>query len=419
MPAPASSTEIGKNLQDVGYLLFNKTTVTIFCAILALYLMFSLGKSIFSPRDGGYEGTSLLFFSRSVDIGTAIVLFVVIYWTYDGLSKNDKSNLLGWSLRWSHEFFNDPNSFLEVILFTVVFFLIVWLFRIPMTPELKPVTVYLMETKIWYFIAMFIIIFFFKYVLQIPIVDLIFNNQLTNYFENLPAVTMNSSKPSSPPPAGKSPTKATGNSATTTSAASTTSGATTSAASTAAATTASTATATTASAAAKANQTAAASCPPSAPAAKKEVFNIANRYTYEEAQAVCKAFGADLATYDQVQDAQLQGGEWCNYGWSDKQLILYPTQKDTWDKLQNSADPKARNMCGMPGMNGGFVVNPYKRFGANCYGTKPEEPSQYQYPELQITPAEAPLQRPSRDDFLRATAKLNAFNNLHKEWSEY
>ena len=50
-----------------------------------------------------------------------------------------------------------------------------------------------------------------------------------------------------------------------------------------------------------------------------EVFNVSkNNYTYDEAKAICKAYGAKLATYNQIEDAYKSGAEWCNYGWSAK-----------------------------------------------------------------------------------------------------
>lgn len=110
---------------------------------------------------------------------------------------------------------------------------------------------------------------------------------------------------------------------------------------------------------------------PTTPAPKnQEVFNISNNlYSYEDARNVCSSYGARLATYDEVEAAYVDGGEWCNYGWSDNQMALFPTQKDTWSKLQMSKDHK--NDCGRPGVNGGYIENPAFEFGANCYGTKP------------------------------------------------
>ena len=72
---------------------------------------------------------------------------------------------------------------------------------------------------------------------------------------------------------------------------------------------------------------------------KKQVFNIpGNYYNYENAKALCKAYGADLASYDQIEKAYNNGAEWCNYGWSANQLALFPRV----------------------------------RFGVNCYGNKPK-----------------------------------------------
>lgn len=103
---------------------------------------------------------------------------------------------------------------------------------------------------------------------------------------------------------------------------------------------------------------------------RKQVFNIpGNTYTYDNANALCKAYGANLATYKQVEDAYESGGEWCNYGWSDKQMALFPTQIATFDHLQTIKGHE--HDCGRPGVNGGYIANPNVRFGVNCYGYKP------------------------------------------------
>jgi hypothetical protein len=104
---------------------------------------------------------------------------------------------------------------------------------------------------------------------------------------------------------------------------------------------------------------------------KKQVFNIpGNYYNYENAQAVCKAYGADLATYEQVEKAYNNGAEWCNYGWSANQLALFPTQQKTYNQLQQTKGHE--NDCGRPGVNGGYIANKEVKFGVNCYGNKPK-----------------------------------------------
>ena len=109
------------------------------------------------------------------------------------------------------------------------------------------------------------------------------------------------------------------------------------------------------------------------PPQKKEVFNIKeNKYKYEDAEPLCKALGAELATYDQVKDAYDAGADWCNYGWIKGQRAVYPTQEETYEKLQQGPVGQ-RQACGKPGVNGGYFDNPELRFGVNCYGTKPAQ----------------------------------------------
>ena len=102
-----------------------------------------------------------------------------------------------------------------------------------------------------------------------------------------------------------------------------------------------------------------------------EVFNVSkNDFNYYDAEPLCKALGAELATYDQVKDAYGKGADWCNYGWTKGQVAVYPTQKATWDDLQKGDDAD-KAACGKPGVNGGYFDNPDMKFGVNCYGPKP------------------------------------------------
>ena len=106
---------------------------------------------------------------------------------------------------------------------------------------------------------------------------------------------------------------------------------------------------------------------------KRQVFNISeNRYTFYDAEPLCKALGAEIATYEQVKEAYDNGGDWCNYGWTAGQMALYPTQDATYQKLQSGPEAQ-RTSCGQVGINGGYFDNPELRFGVNCYGTKPSQ----------------------------------------------
>jgi hypothetical protein len=104
---------------------------------------------------------------------------------------------------------------------------------------------------------------------------------------------------------------------------------------------------------------------------RKEVFNVSqNKYSYYDAQALCKSLGSELATYDQVREAYNQGADWCNYGWVEGQMAVFPTQEATWEKLQEGPEDQ-RTSCGRPGVNGGYFDNPELQFGVTCYGIKP------------------------------------------------
>ena len=108
------------------------------------------------------------------------------------------------------------------------------------------------------------------------------------------------------------------------------------------------------------------------PIESKEVFYIeGNKFTYNDAPAVCAAYGAELATYDQVSDMFAKGAEWCGYGWSQGGMALFPTQESTWAALQQEVDESKRTVCGRPGVNGGYF-DPSLKFGVNCYGVKPD-----------------------------------------------
>ena len=90
-----------------------------------------------------------------------------------------------------------------------------------------------------------------------------------------------------------------------------------------------------------------------------------------------------------------------------------------------------KNNCGRPGVNGGYIANPYTKFGVNCFGIKPainyadqirmnsknaasntntNEPKTM---EDQIMDAKVNYWKQHKNDAL----VLNSFND--KKWSEY
>jgi len=242
--------------------------------------------------------------ARTIDILMFSCLIIVIITSYYSMTDYQKDNFLNTTLTKLVDFVNEPFSIVSVISFIIVFYVIIYLFRFPMTEGSKSIAITIIESIAWILFIIIAIVDFFKYFLKIPIMDILyflFGWQKT--------------------PEEKPVTKEV-----------------------------------------KGNVVA---------TQPDEVFNISNNlYTYDDAQAICSSYDAKLATYDQIEDAYNDGAEWCNYGWSDSQMIYFPTQKSTWDKLQKTKNHK--NDCGRPGVNGGHIANPYLKFGVNCYGKKPK-----------------------------------------------
>jgi len=153
-----------------------------------------------------------------------------------------------------------------------------------------------------------------------------------------------------------------------------------------------------------------------------QVFNIPGQYFgYEKAKSLCKAYGSRLAKYSEIESAYENGAEWCNYGWSEDQMALYPTQDKTYNQLQTIAGHE--HDCGRPGINGGYMANPNLQFGVNCYGKKPNIGSNEQYlmentPPYPITQKD--IKKDEEVDYLKSRLDellVSPFNNTR--WSRY
>jgi len=240
--------------------------------------------------------------ARLIDILIFSCIMIVIITTYYSSSDYQKDNFLNIFLTKIQEFVDEPSSILKVVSFIVIFYIVIYLFRFPMTEGSKSMAIAIIEGIAWVLFIVIVIVDFFKYFLKIPIMDILsflFGWEKTDL---KPVVEV------------------------------------------------------------KGNVV---------PTQPNEVFNISNNlYTYDDAQAICSSYDAKLATYDQIEAAYNDGAEWCSYGWSDNQMIYFPTQKATWDKLQKTK--KHKNDCGRPGVNGGYIANPYLKFGVNCFGKKPK-----------------------------------------------
>ena len=160
---------------------------------------------------------------------------------------------------------------------------------------------------------------------------------------------------------------------------------------------------------------------PIVPVSTDEVFNVSNNlYTYDDARNICSAYGAKMATYDDMEKAYNGGAEWCNYGWSEGQMAFFPTQKATWSELQKTE--KHKNNCGRPGINGGYMANPNIKFGVNCFGKKPKA-SDSDLARLNMANPLTPedLETSAKIKYWKDNADKMLILNSHdrKKWSAY
>lgn len=380
--------------------LFNKSNAIFLTWFLAIYLVayFVLG-SYFNK--GNTASTFQVALGRMLDFIFIGIFVIGLCSTYFTSTDADREQLWTDTVSNIKTYFKDPYSLLFNGLFLFLFYTIIYLFRVPMTIEAKPISLSFIETMAWLLLLINTIISFFKYALGISIVDMFTGSSVIDSSYNLvpvslhfsmkndtPAPTPAPAPPAPPPaPAPAPPTPA------------------------------------------PTPHTLGSGSGSGSGSGKdsngNEVFNISdNAYTYDDAQAICKSYGATMATYDQIESAYNDGAEWCNYGWSNDQMIFFPTQKSTWDKLQKV--PEHKNDCGRPGVNGGYIANPYVKFGVNCFGKKPpasdDDLVRMNSKQNMLYPkSKKDIDLENKVNYWKDNAasllKVNSFNN--KKWSEY
>ena len=275
--------------------------------------------------------------SRSYDVRMSEMLDMFIFgfmglygfiWFFSSTDV-ERENLIGDSLRKFRDYLDYPFSIVSLTLFLLGFYTIIYFLKIPMDQN-KSIAIWWVENIVIFMFILLFIVDFFEIFFKIDLVKIILTDGIIYQWEKLV------------PPITDAPTTA-ATKATTKPAATKKSG--------------------------FSNMNGGAIVEGMEGDEKPEVFNISNDvYTYEDAKSVCSLYDAQLATYDQIEEAYKDGAEWCNYGWSDEQMVFYPTQKDTYNKLKKN--PLTAHMCGRPGVNGGYINNPKMQFGVNCYGVK-------------------------------------------------
>lgn len=283
---------------------FNQNNLIFVGWFVGVYLVVYLGLGIFYKKKGE-ESSFKKNAKKIVDFLFVILLVFMLITFFYLLSKDEQNQYTEDIYNTVTSYLDNPYSLLPVIAILIAFYVVLYLFRIPLD-ENKPFSVSFIEGSLWITLVIIVLVQFFKQVFNLSLLDFVNEIQQTN-----PEVEDSNEEET-----------------------------------------------------------------PEAPVvSENEVFHVGNnKYTYDDAKAICKSYNADLATYQQVENSYKNGGEWCGYGWSQDQMALFPTQQSTYDKLKENG-PEVQHNCGRPGVNGGYMTNPYIKFGVNCFGKKPDATS--------------------------------------------
>lgn len=372
--APTETSKEGAGFNESITELLSTTNLMVLFGFLGVYIGFSYfmkpaGNGQVVAGDSQPKGSSLL-----IDILFFAIIAYILYYAFTSFQNSD-STISSQVIGSFTDFVDNPSSILIVIFVLVGLYIVSYLSGLSMAQGNKPISISMIESVAWLLLIVLLFVDFFKYVFGVSFEDIF--DKIKAYFQGeeekvevdaeaqLEAAKCDSDKSDPDDP-------------------------------------------------------------------DAEVFNVSNNlYTYDDAQAICKSYDAKLATYDQIEQAYDNGAEWCNYGWSEGQMALFPTQKNTWEELQKrdvgvcNESKKVGNNCGRPGINGGYIANPYVRFGVNCFGKKPkateQELKQMKTNESQaypMTPAEKKLEK--KVDFWKKNGnkylELNSYNA--KKWTE-
>jgi len=341
-------TDIADDVTSVTSNIFTTNNMFLLLWFLAIYIIVYYVLGMFFNK-GSEPSNFQSSLGRTLDIIFIVSFFIFIISYYTSTSKSQVESDMKMVFNETISFLSNETSIVSILLFIITLYIVVYLFRIPMTSTTKPFFISLLESTAWISLITSIIVVTIQKIFDVNILDYL-NETDEPEEEEQPTLTL--------------------------------------------------------------------------PLDQDEVFNVSNnKYTYEDAQAVCTSFGAKLATYDQIEDAYNNGAEWCNYGWSDGQMAYFPTQKDTWNELQKH--PKKKNNCGRPGVNGGYIDNPYVKFGINCYGKRPaptEDDKDRLYSKqtnpIPMTAEDKELNE--KIEYWKKNSKkleINSFNNTN--WSKY
>lgn len=167
-------TDIEENINHAINSIFNMTTLPYFAGFIAIYIVL-----YFSIYNGRSE--SVMLFSKVIDIYLIVVFIVAAVYYYSTLPKDDKDHIIGFLVKWSKEFFQNPYGMAESVILIILFYAFIYLGGVPMSDSTIPGTILFIRQKIWVFLATFIIVDFFKYYFKLDLLDIFIPNSVIDY----------------------------------------------------------------------------------------------------------------------------------------------------------------------------------------------------------------------------------------------
>jgi len=166
--------EIEENVNHAFNSIFNMNTLPYFAGFIAIYIVL-----YFAIYNGRTE--AVMLFSKVIDIYLIGIAIVATIYYYLSLPKDDKDHLIGFLVKWSKEFFQNPYGTAESVILIVLFYGFIYLGRVPISDSTIPGTILFIRQKIWVFLATFIIVEFFKYYFKLDLLDIFIPNSVIDY----------------------------------------------------------------------------------------------------------------------------------------------------------------------------------------------------------------------------------------------
>jgi len=166
------SKNISDGINELGKAIFNKSTIILVVLFLAIYFIVYFFLGLFFNKGG--ESTNFQSkVSRTLDIFILLALLTVIGLFAYTYSDKEKEEVFKDFLNNIKEYIDKPSSIFVTGFVIIALYVIMFLFRIPMSRETKPFFIYFIESLAWILFIIIAFVDFFKYVLGISITDML------------------------------------------------------------------------------------------------------------------------------------------------------------------------------------------------------------------------------------------------------